>query len=538
MSGAALASYNAFIGTDISFGIVFHPFGSAIAFFLCMKVYAVGAYGYGNFGDDYYVDVLRTRMPDLDWTLSGDPEEYRPFHYDFTAMAGGGLLYDKIGPCGTSSLRHHFRYPAAAQWFDKKTGMLATGVQGALSEAAIAPYVPVMQKMDVCTVRDRSSAEFLRGVGVGSVLECADLVYVCGGRPSAGHIERRPVLGVVASQPGAGLAHGRYEGFERRIGDALRSLENDFDLHFFSFDERADPWLSKSWPRPCPYSRFERGGKDSLGRFVRDLQDVDILLTTRYHGAVLATLNRIPFVAIGAPGEKTHRECASIEYPGFASYEAVAEEIAEAVRSAWSERRELERLLKTASARKRSLANRNFQLLQTVQIAGESLASRSAEKTAREVNGGPGRALVVWKADAALWPEAFGLFDRLKSFDGLLPAGSRLEHPKMNSKITLPPPGLMNWNALNADIQRWLQAGYDAVIVCHENHRRRAPRNLVEIAAYAGRRAWDFSLWHHSLSAFQDARLADFRSGDPDRRPARSPEGPVPITCQVEESCP
>ena len=98
-----------------------------------MEVYSVGAHGYGNFGDDYYVDVLQQRMPDLKWTIGGGPLEYRPFAYDFTIVAGGGLLYTKATEPGAGSLKYHFGYPGAAQCFGKKTAMLGLGVQGPLA---------------------------------------------------------------------------------------------------------------------------------------------------------------------------------------------------------------------------------------------------------------------------------------------------------------------------------------------------------------------------------------------------------------------
>ena len=80
-----------------------------------MRMMAVGAYGYGNLGDDLYIDVLKAKRPDVEWTARPPLVDCRPFLYDFTVVAGGGILYDQSSTGGKNSLRHYLRFPAAAR---------------------------------------------------------------------------------------------------------------------------------------------------------------------------------------------------------------------------------------------------------------------------------------------------------------------------------------------------------------------------------------------------------------------------------------
>lgn len=454
---------------------------------------------------------LRCRIPNgLSW---GDPFEYRPFFHDFTVMAGGGLLYEKAG-ANNSSLRYHFRYPATAQWFDRKTAMLATGMQGPLTADVIEPYLPVLERMELRTVRDRHSAEFLRGAGVASVLECSDLVYAS---PSSLRIydwepKNKPVLGVVASQPGAGLAHDKYEGFESRICSALELLEKDFQLHFFSFDNRSDPWLASSWNRPSSYSEYDADNEGALGRFTEAMGHVDLFLTTRFHGAVLSILNRTPFVALGAPGQKTFRECESIDYPHLVSYAASAEELTETVRRAWSQRHETRELLERASPSRQRLGHRNFELLRTAQVEPDILAPKIVPGISDQTKRDRSRSLVVWAANEMFWPEASCLFDGLGAFDCLLPPKSGLSHPRAQSLLHLGAPGIMNWDAFGDSLQKKLSQQYDDVFVCHSAEGSAEPESLFGVGARSGRRVWDFRLWPHTICEIGQEDLVGYRS--------------------------
>jgi polysaccharide pyruvyl transferase WcaK-like protein len=479
-----------------------------------MNVLASGAYGYGNFGDDCYVDVLRSRMAgrNLDFLSQVDETELRLFSYDATMLAGGGLIYDLVAKCGTRSLKHYLRYPAIAQWLGKKSFMIGVGVQGRIHPQALEPYLSVFEGMDLRTVRDNYSARILREAGVrSSILECADLVYAKTILPktdSAGRHSGKPVLGIVASQPGKGFVHDEFNGFEDRFRQALRILEKDFRLHFFSFDSRADPWLAESWRGNYSYTSFDMKSPDAINEFIASIQMVDAFVTTRYHGAVLSILTGTPFLGIGAPAEKIQRECQAIRYPQYLSYASTAEQFVESVSETWSEREGLGELLRHAAPRRKQLAHRNFQLMASEHESPERNGTRMIPHLAASIrNSSSFRTLVVWAAGQDCWSEASGLFAQLREFDCVLPPNAAQRHIGIDQRFLLPEPGIFNWIAFPDDLKGRLALNYDNVIVCHEGAAGKTI-DLLGIGVETGKRIWDFDLWRHSIRSVSESDLA------------------------------
>jgi len=493
---------------DLVFGL---PYPESV------KVLAAGAYGYGNFGDDCYVDVLQSRMKgrQLDFLSQVDETDLRLHSYDITMLAGGGLLYDLVAECGTRSLKHYLRYPAIAQWLGKKSFMISVGVQGPFQPQSLAPYSSVLEGLDLCTVRDGLSARILREAGArSSVLECADLVYAKTIPPkleTPGRNSRKPVLGVVASQPGKGFAHAEFAGFEDRFQQALRVLEKDFRLHFFSFDSRTDPWLSESWSGDHSCSNFNLKNPGAINEFIRSFQEVDAFVTTRYHGAVLSIMTGTPFLAIGAPSEKVQRECQAIQYPQFLSYASTVDQFVEAAGEMWSEREALRDLLRPAAARGKQYALRNFQLMASEHETPDRNGARMIPQLAASIrNSSSSRTLVVWAAGSECWSEASGLFTQLRTFDCVLPPNAPQRHSGIDHRLSLPEPGIFNWVAFPEDLKRRLAMNYDNVIVCHSG----APGktiDLLEIAVEAGHHVWEFDLWRHSIRTVPETELAAHR---------------------------
>jgi polysaccharide pyruvyl transferase WcaK-like protein len=469
-----------------------------------VHVLAAGAYGYGNFGDDCYVDILQSRLAgyQLDILSRIDEAELKLHSYDASMVAGGGVLYQSLSENGPESLKHYLRYPAIAQWLGKKSFMIGVGVQGPIQTQSVTPFLSVLEGMNLRTVRDNFSARLLRGAGVTSpVLECADLLYSKAIYPK--HRVRRtpgkPVLGVVASQPGEGILHPHFDGFDDRIQQALRILEKDFRLHFFSFDDRSDPWLAQSWTGNHMYSSFDPTRPDAVNEFIMAFENVDAFVTTRYHGVILSVMTGTPFLAIGAPAEKVQRECDAIRHPYFLSYDSSVNRIALSALEVWSERRELRELMRREGMQRRRLALRNFELLfaenSNRASSGTQMISRMVEATRKSSSP---RTLVIWAAGSECWSEAGGLFAQLRDFDCLLPPRSPLRHTSIGQRILLPEPGIFNWVAFPNELKDRLGMNYDNVIVCHAAADRKAA-DLVDIASQSGHCIWEFDVWIHAI---------------------------------------
>ena len=478
-----------------------------------MNVLATGAFGYPNFGNESCVDILQSRFKNcrLDVQSRIDESDLRLNQYDITLLAGGGVLYHNVSEAGDSSLKYYLRYPAVAQWLGRKSMMLGVGTQGTIQPQQLSEFRTVFDDLDVCTVRDSYSARVLRESGIrSSVLECADLFYTKAINPNLQRTRRiehrigkgKPVLGVVASQPGIGVLHPEYSGFENRIVDALQLLEKTFRLHFFSFDTRSDTWLAasaKSWCSSFDYTDFDRNRTDSIDEFIRAFATVDAFITTRYHGVLLSTMMDTPFLAIGAPGEKLQRECEAVHYPNFLPYASEVHRIVESAVDMWTARERLNPILQAGARQRRRLALRNFELLDSELAFSDRRGSKMIPQVAASIRQASSfRSLVVWAAGAECWHEASMLFNQLPNFDCILPPASGLRHRAIEQRFLLPNPGIFNWSAFPHHLKSRLQMKYDNVIVCHEGTASK-DRELLEIASACGPRVWDFNVWKHSI---------------------------------------
>ena len=482
-----------------------------------MKVHVAGTYGYGSFGDDCHLEILRSRIGGV-WSDGEvdvdrvDDAAFSPTHQDASVLAGTGLLYNHVYPCGTSSLRYLLRYPAAMQCFDKKSYVLAAGVQGPLEPAPMAEQLPILDRLDLLTVRDSGSAERLRNAGVRKpVLVSADMAYlwpVAGGRARKTNATALPLLGVVASQADRGVIYEGHDGFDREAADALVSVGHSFRLRFLSFNRTADDQLGEAWTGDAERVAYDAADPAGAGNFVEAVRDVDILLTSRFHGIVLAAAMGIPFVALGAPGEKNERECRELDYPFFLSYGARSSELAATIKEVWANRLELEVRLRAAAQRRRRMAERTFEVLQ-------SSSRDQAEVPIRPASGGKG--LVVWAAPDGFAAECSSTLREFAPYDCVTACAGAAPESGADETFVVPRPGILNWAAFPEDLRRRLAGTYDRVVVCHTASEGRRLSHLEEIAVESasgsGAGAWELRLWTQTLREI---------AADRERRPEKA----------------
>ena len=333
-------------------------------------VYVVNLCGYGSFGDDCYVEPLRTRLGEV-WGSSTiainrvDVMEFLPEKQEAAVLGGSGLLFHHVWESGANNLRHYLRYPAVMQAFGKPTYALCLGVQGQFQPGDLEPYVEILNRMSLRTVRDPQSAQILRDAGVSApIIESADFSYLMP-LPERFQQEtrRKPVLGLAVSQPFKGVLHEEYSGFESRVLDALSDLDEVFDIRFYSFDRRNEGAIADGWAGPHTRSFYDPSDPDAVQRFVKAIGESDMFLTSRLHGVILSARMGIPFVPIGVPGEKIEREARALKSPFYLPYSADSDEIAQAVRNAWAIRNQNAGTLAIAVSKQEALARKTLEAL-------------------------------------------------------------------------------------------------------------------------------------------------------------------------------
>ena len=333
-------------------------------------VYVVNTCGWGNFGADCYVGALRKHLEEV-WPSSKvainreDPVPFLPEEQAAVVLGGGGILYHHIHNGQTDNLKHFLRYAAVMQAFGKPTFALSLGVQGPLKSDDLKPYLEILNAMTLRTVRDARSAEVLRNAGVsGPIIESADLSYLIEipARPPR-EAGQRPILGVAASQPMKGIAHPEYPGFEGRVLDALKDLQHEFEIRFYSFDQRSDGVIAAAWTGAQSCSVYNASSVDAVSSFLASIGQSDLFLTTRLHGVTLCARMGLPFVSIGEPGEKVDRETRVLEHSLHIPYSATAASITETVRAAWANRAEIRKNLGSTVPRRERLARATLEAL-------------------------------------------------------------------------------------------------------------------------------------------------------------------------------
>src|SRR5207244_2957032 len=132
----------------------------------------------------------------------------------------------------------------------------------------------------------------------------------------------------------------------------------------------------------------------------------------------------------------------------------------------WTERGVLSDLVTSAASRKRRLASRNFELMANECTNPERSGLQMLPRLTKAI-GNSTRTLVIWAATSDHWLEASYIFDRLPVFSCLMPPAFSMQHARMEQRIPVPRPGILNWSAFSEDLKKRLASNFENVIVCH-----------------------------------------------------------------------
>lgn len=319
------------------------------------KVLVVGASGMGNVGDDLLADVLAETLFDAGaaevW-LSGpdvDPLDLRTF--DALVVGGGGLIYAARGAQREwQNLANYLKFGPVCHAKGVPVALIGVGDQDHGHGIDAHPLVATFTRYCLplfCSVstRDAASTELLARYGAARPRTGPDLLFTWADRAAQAPRPMRVGPRRIA------LAGELYdnEGFRSWLTQDPSALHEslqycDFDFLVMSEDDVAHGQRLREAFRAAGggLSLVDLRGH-ALESLVYQFAGLQGLVTTRFHGLVLALLTRLPLLALDGPQGKSARLLAELgATAALASTEeapsATAARISRAVEGEWPAR--------------------------------------------------------------------------------------------------------------------------------------------------------------------------------------------------------
>jgi polysaccharide pyruvyl transferase WcaK-like protein len=258
-----------------------------------LKNQVVGFYGQGNCGDDAFKVAFRTLYPNQDFDF------FVP-HGSLSPMPGARVI---LG--GGDVIKSYYldRIP-----MDQPFSIIGCGL-GYTSEIDLL----VGRKVELAVLRNRADAELARQRGINAVYAPDICFAIPPQAPQSLPESKKPKrLGVIMSnhaEPGTDQADMReaayFEFFKWELARLLDELGVYYEIHWISFsadinhyDEAAHYSTRKKMVRRGPQYFWSYRPERPLDQ-VAILAGMDAVLTMKFHGAIFATLQGVPFVSIG-----------------------------------------------------------------------------------------------------------------------------------------------------------------------------------------------------------------------------------------------
>lgn len=290
------------------------------------RVLIVGASDMGNVGDDLLAAVLAEICNDagVDAFLSGPAiDPLRVPAYDAVIVGGGGIVYAcREGRNEAQNLANYLKFGPIGRHFNVPVALIGVGDQEQRSSSDGAKYGlwhdPLtdrfarrsLEDFQRITTRDFDSSRLLSKFGAAAPTTGSDLLFHWTDRartavkPSSRQPRRIALIGELFRHPG--LAVGFNDGAGQLVA---RVQDRDFDLLIMSEDDI--PHVERM------QKVLQQAGAGTAIVDVRD-HDFDALIflfasyagviTTRFHGLVLAMLADVPVLGL----DTRHGKCARL----------------------------------------------------------------------------------------------------------------------------------------------------------------------------------------------------------------------------------
>ena len=254
------------------------------------RVVLIGAWGYGNAGDDAYLDVWRHYFPDVTWIVcNSDLPEVFPAA-DLYLYGGGGILFDN----GTA----HFEYMQAYADYAEKAGIpiafCSVGIQTRANtddytewyvDEALARWSNILRKATFITVRDPKSQALLleRNISAQAAPDVCHLIL--GLEPKNDHF-----LTVIPG-PGCGKV---FRDFRSALETKLAEYP-DVPLIIMNTGAPDSDYMVDELSSVYPTMATFKSAQTSVDLVLSVIRNSLYVMTGRYHGLVFARAAGKPF---------------------------------------------------------------------------------------------------------------------------------------------------------------------------------------------------------------------------------------------------
>ncbi|WP_374675007.1 polysaccharide pyruvyl transferase family protein [Ideonella sp.] len=288
------------------------------------RVLVVGASGMGNVGDDQLsfvlAEMLRRRAKARVWWSHSDVAPGHLSRFDAVVVGGGGLVYaSRDGRNETQNLANYLKFGPMCEAAGLPVALIGVSDQdhagGIFRDAVTEEFARTcLARFGPSTTRDPASAELLQRLGLAQVWTGPDLLFAWvqrarkAVRPTlpqpvrvalAGELFGSPALAAALQDPTGPLA----AAVAGRSVDLLM-LSDDDVVHA----RRASPLLERMSATPSVQDL--RGL--AFEPLVHAVSSYGGLVTTRFHGLVMAMLCGVPVLALDHPDGKIARLLAAL----------------------------------------------------------------------------------------------------------------------------------------------------------------------------------------------------------------------------------
>jgi polysaccharide pyruvyl transferase WcaK-like protein len=281
------------------------------------RVLVVGASGMGNVGDNLLAQVLAGMLGETGASVDQSGPDIDPLHvakYDAVVVGAGGLIYaSRDGSNESQNLANYLKFGPMGRHLGVPTALIGVGDQdhgGGIEASQISAVFAraALSQFKSVTTRDTASAALLERLGAKKPRAGSDLLFAWLARARAAV---RPSTSQPARIALAGEFY-RYPAFSAALGDdgkyAAGLSEGEFDVLVMSNDDESHAQRLKA--------ALQRAGASAS---IVDLRDLDFdalvflfasyrgLVTTRFHGLVLAAMAGTPVLAFDVADGKLAR---------------------------------------------------------------------------------------------------------------------------------------------------------------------------------------------------------------------------------------